>query len=118
MVVGAYFYGLPGVAGGAALGGLISSVSCAVVLFRSAFIDSRSWRVLFFETARCLLSSAITLVFAYWILPLPSSWVIFLLQTLGVATIFFSILALLSARLRNEAYSFGKAFRTHLVGAS
>jgi O-antigen/teichoic acid export membrane protein len=118
MVVGAYFYGLPGVAGGAALGGLISSVACAVVLFRSAFIDSGSWRVLFFETVRCLLSSAITLVFAYWILPLPSSWVIFLLQTLGVATIFFCILALLSARLRNEAYSLGKASHTHLVGAS
>jgi len=118
MVVGAHFFGLPGVAGGAALGGLISSVACAVVLFRSAFMDSGSWRVLFFETIRCLFSSAITLVFAYCTLPLPSSWVIFLLQALGVATIFFSILALLSARLRNEAYSFGKAFRTHLVGAS
>jgi O-antigen/teichoic acid export membrane protein len=118
MVVGAHFFGLPGVAGGAALGGLISSVACAVVLFRSAFIDSESWRVLFFETVRCLLSSAITFAFAYWVLTLPGSWVVFLLQALGVATIFFSILALLSGRLRHEAYSFGKALRTHLVGAS
>jgi len=118
MVVGAHFFGLPGVAGGAALGGLISSVACAVVLFRSAFIDSESWRALFFETVRCLLSSAITFAFAYWVLTLPGSWVVFLLQALGVATIFFSILALLSGRLRHEAYSFGKALRTHLVGAS
>jgi O-antigen/teichoic acid export membrane protein len=117
MVVGAHFFGLPGVAGGAALGGFFSSVACAVVLFRSAFIDSESWKVLFFEATRCLFSAALTIGLACWILPLPSSWVAFLLQTLGVAAGFLSFLALLSKQLRSETLSFGKTIRTYFAGA-
>lgn len=118
MVVGAHFFGLTGVAGGAALGGLISSLACAVVLFRSAFIDSESWRVLFFESTRCLFSAALTIGFAFLILPLPSSWFAFMLQVLGVTVGFLSFLALLSKQLRSEICLFGKKICTYFVGAS
>ena len=118
MVIGAHFFGLPGVAGGAALGGFISSVACAVVLFRNSFIDSESWKALLFESVRCLFSAIFTIGLACWILPLPSSWVAFLLQTLGVAAGFLSFLALLSKQLRSETLSFGKTIRTYFVGAS
>jgi O-antigen/teichoic acid export membrane protein len=118
MVVGAHFFGLPGVAGGAALGGFISSLACAVVLFRSAFIDSKLWRVLFFESTRCFFSAALTIGFAFLILPLPSSWFAFMLQVLGVTAGFLSFLALLSKQLRSEICLFGKKIRTYFVGAS
>ena len=117
MVVGAHFFGLPGVAGGAALGGFISSLACAVVLFRSAFIDSESWRVLFVESTRCLFSAALAMGFAFLILPLPSSWFAFMLQVLGVTATFGFILALLSVRLRDEICSFGKVISTYFAGA-
>ena len=117
MVIGAHFFGLPGVAGGAALGGFISSLACAAVLFRNSFIDSESWRVLFFESTRCLFSAGLAIGFACLILPLPSSWFAFMLQVLGLTATFGSILALLSVRLRNEICSFGKSIHTYFAGA-
>ena len=107
MGAGGYWFGLPGIAAGVAVGAIVSVAGCGRLLATGAPLREISWRFLLTEALRCLGAGTAAGVLTFYGFPQPAGWPAFAAQLFALLALFGLFLLVLSAAARRELAGWG-----------